>query len=134
MKLRLAQIAHARSGDKGNVADIGLFAWEPTGYAILARYVTEDALRRHFSHLWPVPHNETSASEHTKKVERFDLPKLLALKFVLRGALNGGAASSLRSDNLGKTIGAQLLRMDIEVPDDQAAAVLNATRQALDTF
>jgi hypothetical protein len=67
-------------------------------------------------------------------VERFDLPQLLALKFVLRGALNGGAASSLRSDNLGKTIAAQLLRMEIELPQAQADAVLQATQTAIDQF
>jgi hypothetical protein len=67
-------------------------------------------------------------------VERFDLPNLLALKFVLRGALNGGAASSLRSDNLGKTIGAQLLRMHIEVDDVQGAAALQAAQQEIKRF
>ena len=129
MKLRLSQISHARSGDKGDTADIGLFAWEPLSYAVLAEKVTADALRLHFAHLW---------STHTlpphRAVERFDLPKLLALKFILRGALNGGAASSLRSDNLGKTIAAQLLRMEIDIDTHQAVAVLTATQEALSHF
>ncbi|MFZ9338243.1 MAG: AtuA-related protein [Limnohabitans sp.] len=131
MKLRLAQIAHARSGDKADTADIGLFAWDPTGYAVLAEHVTAEKVERHFAHLWP----ETVAMTNpAPRVERFDLPQLLALKFVLRGALNGGAASSLRSDNLGKTIAAQLLRMEIELPQAQADAVLQAAQTAIDQF
>jgi hypothetical protein len=131
MKLRLAQIAHARSGDKADTADIGLFAWDPTGYAVLAEHVTAEKVERHFAHLWPP---NTYTVSHPPRVERFDLPQLLALKFVLRGALNGGAASSLRSDNLGKTIAAQLLRMEIELPRAQADAVLQATQTAIDQF
>ena len=131
MTLRLAQIAHARSGDKADTADIGLFAWEPTGYAVLAEHVTAEKVERYFAHLWPY-----SADTNTcpPRVERFDLPQLLALKFVLRGALNGGAASSLRSDNLGKTIAAQLLRMTIDIPKPQADAACQAAQTAIDKF
>ena len=131
MKLRLAQIAHARSGDKANTADIGLFAWDPTGYAVLAEHVTAEQVAQHFSHLWPVTDGVINPAS---RVERFDLPQLLALKFVLRSALNGGAASSLRSDNLGKTIAAQLLRVEIELPQAQADAVLQAAQTAIDQF
>ncbi len=131
MTLRLAQIAHARSGDKADTADIGLFAWDPTGYAVLAEHVTAEKVAQHFSHLWA---NSANIASHLPRVERFDLPKLLALKFVLRGALNGGAASSLRSDNLGKTIAAQLLRLDIELPKAQANAVLQAAQTVIDNF
>ena len=131
MKLRLAQIAHARSGYKADTADIGLFAWDPTGYAVLAEHVTAELVAQHFSHLWT--HSAHTAS-HAPRVERFDLPQLLALKFVLRGALNGGAASSLRSDNLGKTIAAQLLRMTIELSPAQADALLQAAQTAIDQF
>jgi hypothetical protein len=134
MKLRLAQIAHARSGDKGDIADLSLFAWEPTGYDILAHHVTVDALREHFAHLWPASKQMNSASDYALPIERYELPKLLALKFVLPSALNGGATSSLRSDNLGKTIGAQLLKMEIDIPDDKAVTVLQATQQAIDIF
>ena len=120
MKLRLAQIAHARSGDKADTADIGLFAWDPTGYAVLAEHVTAEKVERHFAHLWP----ETVAMTNpASRVERFDLPQLLALKFVLRGALN-----------LGKTIAAQLLRVEIELPQAQADAVLQAAQTAIDKF
>jgi len=159
MKLRLAQIAHARSGDKADIADISLFAWEPLGYAVLTKNVTVAVVQKHFAHVWPehaaasdanltvnsavnsdlksgVESFSESASEADSlstvpQVVRYELPNLLALKFVLRGALNGGAASSLRSDNLGKTLGAQLLRLTIDVPDEQAQPVLQATEKVL---
>jgi len=132
MKLRLSEIAHARSGDKADNADIGLFAWEPLGYALLAQHVSAEQLSLYFAHLWPS--TDATPSVAATRVERFDLPNLLALKFVLRGALNGGAASSLRSDNLGKTIGAQLLRMTIDVDEAQAVAALQAAQQEINRF
>ena len=121
MKLRLAQIAHARSGDKANRADIGLFAWEPLGYALLLQHVTRERVAAHFAHVMQQP--------GVQAVERYELPRILAIKWVLNDALGGGAASSLRSDNLGKTFGALLLRMEIEVEDAAGAA---AVRAALD--
>lgn len=99
----LARLAHARSGDKGDRADIGLFAPDRATYELLTRRVTADAVAAHFRPLVTGP------------VERYELPNLLALKFVLDGALGGGAARSLRSDNLGKTLASALLRMQIEV-------------------
>ena len=102
MKLRLAQIAHARSGDKGDRADIGLFAYDAAGYEVLKREVTTERVAAHFAWLATGP------------VERYPLDNLLAIKFVLHRALQGGAARSLRSDNLGKTIAAALLRMEID--------------------
>ena len=113
MKLRLAQIAHARSGDKADRADIGLFAWSAEGYALIERHVTAERVAEHFAHLL--------AQAGEQSVERYPLPNLLAIKWVLNGALNGGAASSLRSDNLGKTLGALMLRIEIEVDEAQAA-------------
>lgn len=112
MKIRLAHIAHARSGDKADRADIGLFAWNDAGYALLERHVTAERVAEHFAHLLAQP--------GVQAVERYPLPNLLAIKWVLSGALNGGAASSLRSDNLGKTLGALMLRMEIEVDEVQA--------------
>lgn len=111
MKVRLAQIAHARSGDKGDRADIGLFAYDAPTYAVLAREVTAERVAAHFAWLG------------TASVDAYPLPNLLAVKFVLNGALSGGAARSLRSDNLGKTFAAVLLRMEIEI-DDAVAATL----------
>ena len=126
MRLRLAQIAHARSGDKADRADIGLFAWEPSGYAALLEAVTAQRMAEHFAHLL--------GSSDAVRVERYPLPNILAIKFVLNGALSGGAAHSLRSDNLGKTIAAQLLRMEIELADERAEAVLAAARNAIESM
>jgi hypothetical protein len=124
VKLRLAAIAHARSGDKADRADIGLFAWDAAGYAVLAEMVTPRRVAAHFAHLL--------GSDDPARVECYPLPNILALKFVLNGALSGGAAHSLRSDNLGKTIGAQLLRMQIELDDATAATLLEGARMAID--
>ena len=123
MKLRLAQIAHARSGDKADRADIGLFAWGDAGYAALLELVTQLRVAEHFAHLL--------GGNDADRVERYPLPNILAVKFVLNGALSGGAAHSLRSDNLGKTIAAQLLRMQVELPDDVAQRVLAEASRAV---
>jgi hypothetical protein len=111
MRVRLAQIAHARSGDKADRADIGLFAYDAPSYALLERELTVQRVALHFAWIAQGP------------VERYPLPNILAIKFVLNRALQGGAARSLRSDNLGKTIAAALLRMEIEIPDDEARAL-----------
>ena len=121
MKLRLAQIAHARSGDKANRADIGLFAWEPLGYALLQQHVTRERVAAHFAHVMQQP--------TVQAVERYELPRILAIKWVLNDALGGGAASSLRSDNLGKTLGALMLRMEIEVAQAEGLAAVQAALQ-----
>lgn len=103
MKKRLVKLAYARSGDKGDKADISLFAPDQATYELLVREVTEERVRTHFAGIM------------TGKVERFEVPNVLALKFVLHGALNGGASRSLRSDGLGKSLSSALLRMEIEV-------------------
>ena len=105
MKTPLWKIAHARSGDKADRADIGLFAFDAETYAVLKREVTKDRLARHFGAMLTGP------------VELWPLDNILALKIVLNGALQGGAARSLRMDNLGKNVAAQLLRMEIEAPE-----------------
>lgn len=99
--MRLADIAHARSGDKGDRADIGLFAFDADGYARIERAITPERLREHFAWLG------------VTAVRVWPLPNLLALKIVLDGALAGNAARNLRSDNLGKTVAAALLRMEL---------------------
>jgi hypothetical protein len=106
MRVPLWKIAHARSGDKADRADIGLFAWDAPTYAVLKREVTVERLKAHFQAMGDGP------------VEIWPLDNLLALKIVLNGALQGGAARSLRMDNLGKVVAAQLLRMEIEAPAD----------------
>ena len=102
MKKRLVELAHARSGDKGDKADLSLFAPDQQTYALLACEVTAERVRQHFAGIITGP------------VERFAVPNVLALKFVLHGALNGGASRSLRSDTLGKSLASALLRMEIE--------------------
>lgn len=101
-RVRLVDIAHARSGDKGDRCDIGLFARDAATYALLKREVTGERIAAHF------------AGVATGPVELYPLDNLLALKIVLNAALDGGAARSLRSDNLGKCMAAALLRMEIE--------------------
>lgn len=106
MKVALWRIAHARSGDKADRADIGLFAFDAETYAVLKREITVARLAQHFRAMGAGP------------VELWPLDNILALKIVLNGALQGGAARSLRMDNLGKNVAAQLLRMEIEAPED----------------
>jgi hypothetical protein len=103
MKKQLVELAHARSGDKGDKADLSLFASDQATYDLLAREVTAERVKKHFEGI------------ATGEVERFEVPNVLALKFVLHGALNGGASRSLRSDALGKSLSSALLRMEIEV-------------------
>ena len=106
MKVALWRIAHARSGDKADRADIGLFAYDATTYAVLKREVSKERLAEHFAAICKGP------------VQVWPLDNILALKIVLNDALQGGAARSLRTDNLGKIVAAQLLRMEIEAPGD----------------
>lgn len=110
MKIQLLDIAHARSGDKGDTANVGLIALKPEWYAILDRYVTRDAVARHF------------AGQITGSVVRFELPNLGALNFLLHGALDGGGTLSLKTDAQGKVYSTALLRMTIDVPADEAKA------------
>jgi hypothetical protein len=103
MKAPLAKIAHTRSGDKGDTANIGVIAYEVRHYPALVREVTPERVKSFFGHLVK------------GKVERFELPNLGALNFLLHEALGGGGTVSLRVDAQGKTFGAALLRMEIEV-------------------
>jgi hypothetical protein len=105
MRIRLLDIAHSRSGDKGNTSNIGLIAKKPADYPTLVRYVTAERVKQHF------------AGVCKGKVERFELPNLNALNFLLHEALDGGGTLSLRADPQGKTLGTALLRMEIEVPE-----------------
>jgi hypothetical protein len=104
-KIRLIELCHARSGDKGNTADISLFANDAAAWAIIRRAVTQEVLAAYFR---PVA---------TGPVELWEVPNVQALKILVHGALGGGAPRSLRSDNLGKTFAAALLRMEIEVEE-----------------
>lgn len=108
MRVRLLDIAHARSGDKGDTANVGLIALKPAWYPLLDRYVTKDAVAEHFK------------GEIDGTVARFELPNLNALNFLLHGALDGGGTLSLKTDAQGKVFSTALLRMTIDVPDDEA--------------
>jgi hypothetical protein len=107
MKIPLWRIAHARSGDKGDTSNIGIIAFDARYYPLLVREVTPERVKQFFG-------------EMVKgKVERFELPNLGALNFLLHEALGGGGTLSLRIDAQGKTLGAALLRMEIEVAAEE---------------
>ena len=116
VRIPLVRMAHARSGDKADWVDFGLFAWNSAGYTLLEREVTAERVRAHFAPWLP------------GKVEAWPLPRILALKFVLKGALQGGGARNLRLDNLGKAMAGALLRMEIEVSVAELDAALNSPR------
>ena len=102
MKRRLVDIAHARSGDKGDTANVGIIAREPRWYPVLVRELTTERVAAHFRGII------------TGGVERFELPNLNALNFLLHGALGGGGTISLKTDAQGKTLSTALLRMEID--------------------
>lgn len=111
MKIRLLDIAHARSGDKGDTANVGLIALKNEWYPILVKYVTHERVAEHFA-------NVIKGS-----VERFELPNLFALNFLLHGALGGGGTVTLRTDAQAKVYSSALLRLVIDVPDAEARAL-----------
>ena len=108
MLVQLVDIAHARSGDKGDTANVGVIALKPEWYELLVREVTRDRVAKHFGGVITGP------------VERFELPNLKALNFLLHGALDGGGTLSLKTDAQGKVFSTALLRMRIDVPDAEA--------------
>jgi hypothetical protein len=105
VKVRLIELAHARSGDKGDTANVGVIARRSSYYPLLVRELTAERVAAHFSGML------------TGGVERFELPNLGALNFLLHGALGGGGTVSLKTDAQGKTLSTALLRMEVEVPD-----------------
>jgi hypothetical protein len=108
MKVRLLDIAHARSGDKGDTANVGVIALQPRWYDVLERFVTRKGVADHFRGMID------------GGVERYELPNLNALNFLLHGALDGGGTLSLKTDAQGKVFSTALLRMVIDVPDAEA--------------
>ena len=117
-RVQLRDICGVRSGDKGDISDLTLFADDTETYEFICREVTVERVRAHFGDLVQ------------GEVERFEAPNVLAVKFVMHGALGGGGPRSLRSDNLGKTLGAGLLRLRVEVPDDILARSARRGRRA----
>lgn len=108
MRIPLLRLCHARSGDKGDTANVGLVALREEIYPLIVREVTAERVKAHFGGIAHGP------------VERFELPHLWALNFLLHEALDGGGTLSLKTDAQGKTYGAALLRMEIDVPDGLA--------------
>lgn len=108
MKVRLVDIAHARSGDKGDTANVGVIALKPDWYPLIRDQLTLDRVRRHFKGVI------------TGDVERYELPNLNALNFLLHGALGGGGTLSLKTDAQGKVFSTAMLRMVLDVPDESA--------------
>ncbi len=106
MKVQLTKLAHARSGDKGDTANVGLIALRDEYYPLLVSEVTAERVKQHFAGICK------------GEVERFELPNLHALNFLLHESLGGGGTLSLMTDAQGKTFSTALLRMHIEVPDD----------------
>jgi|SRR5215510_237706 len=111
MKVQLTKIAHARSGDKGDTANVGLIAFRPEFFPVLVREVSAARVKEHFRGICK------------GEVERFELPNLGALNFLLHESLGGGGTLSLMTDAQGKTFSTALLRMQIEIPDAEAGAL-----------
>ena len=108
MKVRLVDLAHARSGDKGDTANVGVIALKPEWYELIREQLTLDRVRAHFK------------DSITGDVERFELPNLRALNFLLHGALDGGGTLSLKTDAQGKVFSTAMLRLVLDVPDARA--------------
>ncbi|MEJ2186260.1 MAG: hypothetical protein P8Z36_10020 [Gemmatimonadota bacterium] len=108
MQIPLYRLAHARSGDKGDTVNVGVIALEPEYYEVLAERLTPERVKAHFGDLVK------------GDVQRFELPNLGALNFLLHHALGGGGTVSLMTDAQGKTFSTAMLRMNVEVPDELA--------------
>lgn len=103
MIVKLMDIAHGRSGDKGDAANIGIIAYDEEGYEIIKTHLTAAVVKKHFEGIC------------FGEVERFELPNIRALNFLLHNTLGGGGTVSLKHDAQGKTLAAALLRMELEI-------------------
>jgi hypothetical protein len=108
-RLQLLHLAHARSGDKGDTANVGVIALRPEFYPVLVEQLTTDRVKKHFE---GIVHGA---------VERFELPNLEALNFLLHNALGGGGTVSLKTDAQGKVLSTAILRMEVDVSEEIAA-------------
>ena len=116
VSLQLREFCGYRAGDKGDTSDVALFAYDDAGYGLIVREVTAARVKAHYGSL---VHGE---------VIRYEAANVRALNFVMRAALGGGGPKSLRSDNLGKTMGGALVRMEIDVPDDVVGSLARRGR------
>ncbi|MGE5432988.1 MAG: hypothetical protein ACM3QX_18045 [Syntrophomonadaceae bacterium] len=103
MKIKLRDIAHGRSGDKGDAANIGIIAYDDKAFEIIRKHLTAEKVKEHFEGICQ------------GKVERYELPNLRALNFLLHETLGGGGTVSLKHDAQGKTLAAALLRMELDI-------------------
>ena len=110
MKVRLIDIAHARSGDKGDTGNVGVIARKEEYYPLLAKYLTAARVKKHFKGIT------------LGKVERFEIPNLWALNFLLHESLGGGGTKSLKNDAQGKTLSSAMLIMKLDVPSKEKKA------------
>ncbi|HEX9106757.1 MAG TPA: hypothetical protein VF832_06010 [Longimicrobiales bacterium] len=108
-RIRLLSIAHARSGDKGDTVNVGVIARRPEWYPLLVQLLTTERVKAHFGDM-------------VGQVQRFEIPNLNALNFLMHNALGGGGTVSLMTDAQGKTFSSAMLRMEVEVPEDVAEA------------
>ena len=108
MKVKLDEIAHARSGDKGDASNVGLIAETPELYQVLLAQVTAERVKEHFREVC------------RGAVERYELPNILALNFILHDSLGGGGTESLKNDAQGKTHAQGLLNLEVDVPEEMA--------------
>lgn len=111
MKVRLLDLAHARSGDKGDTANVGVIALKPEWYPLIARELSVERVSAHFRGVI------------TGGVQRYELPNLKAINFLLHGALDGGGTLSLKTDAQGKVFSTAMLRMVLDIPDAEAQAL-----------
>ena len=110
-RVLLYDLAHGRSGDKGDTVNVGVIARRPEYWDVIRSALTRERVARHFEGMFD------------GRVDRYELPNLHALNFLLHGALDGGGTVSLMTDAQGKTFSTAMLRMEIEVPDELAAAL-----------
>lgn len=105
MKVKLSQLAYARSGDKGDGSNVGVVAYDQASYDLLKKMLTTERVKEHFKEIC------------FGKVVRYEAPNLLALNFILHDSLGGGGSESLKTDAQGKTHGLGMLYLELEVPD-----------------
>lgn len=115
-RIQLVDLAHARSGDKGDTANVGVIAYDPQDYPLLREHLTPERVKEHFGPMVRGP------------VERFELPRLHALNFLLHNALDGGGTMSLMTDSQGKVFSTALLRMELEVSHEVAERAVGRGR------
>lgn len=106
MKIQLVNIAHARSGDKGDTGNVGVIARKPEYYPLLVKYLTVERVKKHFEGIC------------LGNVERFELPNIGALNFLLHNSLGGGGTKSLKNDAQGKTLSSVMLRMELDIEEN----------------